>query len=321
MRIIAVNSSILPTQSFLYYCYLFFAFYCKFFRVGYWRIIFHHISDGKDECIVPLVVNKKRKQIRSISYYGRLDYDDIICSTNSGLFICEVFKCLCNAYPDYTITWKNINENSPTYLVLQNILNVQEPCVAINLPPTYDEYYSSLSKNQRQNIRTAYNRLKNDCIHASFTCYDSSNPLNISLWNKCEGIYERRHNMIANNRIIQYFSRVRNPYHHILMKHPQRRIYVLQVDDIPLAYMAGLYDEKKKIYLVPRLCINDVYCKYSPGIILINETIKCIISQGVKIIDLMQGDEPYKFAMGGNVHYNYQLQIAISTLMQYVYSA
>ena len=319
-RIIAANSAIIPTQSFMYYCYLYVAFYYKFLRRGYWRIVFHYISNGQDECIVPLVVNSKRKQIRSLSYYGRLDYDDIISSNNSAVFVKEVIAQICNIYPQYTLVWKNINEHSTLYPVLKNIIQVQSPCVSIPLPVSYNEYYSSLSKHQRQNLRTAYNRLKTDNLDISFKIFDKSAQISKSLWNKCERIYEERHNMVTSSKFKQMWDRITNPYHHIMMKHPQRKIFVLFANNSPIAYMAGLYDEKQKAYYVPRLCINDEYGRYSPGIILVNETAKYLIDHGATLLDLMEGDEKYKLAMGGVVTNNYQIQISTNELFEYVHT-
>ena len=319
-HIVKRNSTIKPTQSFDYYFYLCFAFYSRLLRNGYWRIVFHYISNGQDECIVPLVVNSKRKQIRSLSYYGRLDYDDIISSNNSAVFVKEVIAQICNIYPQYTLVWKNINEHSILYPVLKNITQVQSPCVSIPLPVSYDEYYSSLSKHQRQNLRTAYNRLKTDNLDISFKIFDKSAQISKSLWNKCERIYEERHNMVTSSKFKQMWDRITNPYHHIMMKHPQRKIFVLFANNSPIAYMAGLYDEKQKAYYVPRLCINDEYGRYSPGIILVNETAKYLIEQGATLLDLMEGDEKYKLAMGGSVATNYKVQATTTELLEYVYS-
>lgn len=315
-HIVERNPAIMPTQSFEYYCYLFLAFYSRLFKVGRWRMTFHYYKNDKEECIIPLIVNHKRKQIRSVSYYGRLDYDDVISTTNSLEFISEAMGKICQLYPQYRITWKNINEKCIVYTTLKEIAEIQEPCVSIELPTSYEQYYTSLSKHQRQNVRTSYNRLNTDGISFSFQCYDSSKALNKLLWNKCEKLYTLRHNI--DHCVMQ---RLRNPYHHILVKHPQQKIFILASDNNPIAYMAGLYNEQQKIYYVPRLCINDVYKKYSPGIILVNETIKYLINQGTSVLDLMEGDELYKIAMGGVVYNNYQIHKTTEDILHYVYTS
>ncbi len=310
-----------PTQSYEYYRYLFAAFYSRVKNVGRWRMRFCYYCDGQNKCIMPFVVNHKRKQIRSVSYYGRLDYDDIISTTNSVLFISDFIKRLCNTYPHYELLLKNINEQGILYSVLKDVVTKQEPCVAIKLSPTYEQYYLSLSKHQRQNIRTSYNRMANDSLTISLQCYDSSRQLSRSLWNQCEVMYENRHNMVADNRWKQTYNRFTNPYHHIMMKHPERMIFILEANGIPLAYMAGLYNEKQQSYYVPRLCINDLYGRYSPGVVLVNETVKYLIAHKACVLDLMLGDEPYKVAMGGMINNNYQLQITTDQLFKDVHTS
>jgi CelD/BcsL family acetyltransferase involved in cellulose biosynthesis len=105
-----------------------------------------------------------------------------------------------------------------------------------------------------------------------------------------------------------------------MIKHPQRKLFVLFVNNSPIAYMAGLYDERQKAYYVPRLCINDEYGRYSPGIILVNETAKYLIDHGATLLDLMEGDEKYKLAMGGVVTNNHQIQISTNELFEYVHT-
>lgn len=308
-------------QSYEYYRHLFFSFYARLLKVGHWRMRFCYFTDGNDECIIPVIVNRKRRQIRSVSYYGRLDYDDIISTTRSRNFIVDCLQELCKTYQHYEIDWRSINEQSTLFSIIEQVVVKQEPCVAIHIPESYEQYYMSLSKHQRQNIRTSYNRLTLDGVAISLQKYDLSNPISRSVWNQCETLYERRHEYDSVNNIRLLYNRITNPYHYILTKHPEHEIYVIMSNNIPLAYMAGLYDKTQNTYYVPRLCINEEYSRYSPGIVLINETIKHLILQGAKVLDLMLGDEPYKIAMGGYIHNNYSLQMSTDELLKYVHAS
>lgn len=316
-----LNAKILPTQSYEYYRYLFLTFYFRVKNVGRWRLLFHYFNNGQDECIIPLIINNKRRKIRSVSYYGRMDYDGVIATTHSKEFISACLVELCEQYPHYEMIWKNVYELDSLYPLIQEIAVLQEPCVSIELPTLYDDYYKSLSKHQRQNIRTSYNRLAADSISFSFKKYDSPHPLESSIWKQCEEIYEMRHNMIHNSYWRQILGRYTNPYHYILKRHSNHKIFVLFAWNIPMAYMAGIYNENLKTYYVPRLCINEAFYKYSPGILLVNETIKYLLSEGAQVLDLMQGDEPYKFAMGGITHNLYTLQTTTDELLKHVHSA
>lgn len=81
----------------------------------------------------------------------------------------------------------------------------------------------------------------------------------------------------------------------------------LDIDGTLAAFMSGLV--KDNVFVVPRLSINNEYRRYSPGIILINEAIKYFISDTkITILDLSQGQESYKYNMGGKEHYTYEFR-------------
>ena len=92
-------------------------------------------------------------------------------------------------------------------------------------------------------------------------------------------------------------------------------MYVLFHGEIPIAYMAGLLGKEQNCYFVPRLCIDSKYIRFSPGIVLLVETIREIINRGIGHLDLMLGDEPYKTAMGGRVHQNFELKCKVDELL------
>jgi len=64
--------------------------------------------------------------------------------------------------------------------------------------------------------------------------------------------------------------------------------------------------------IVPRLAINNSFSFYSPGVILAMSAIKEIINRksGIKIIDFMQGQEKYKYQIGGYEHEVLSLEIS-----------
>lgn len=318
-RICANNNQIKPTQYFDYYYHLFSSFYCNPKKVIRWRFVFYYISDGNNECIIPFIENRKKKIIRGVSNYGRLDYEDILASTNSVLFIQESLQTVFVNYLDYRIDIKNINEDSLYFSAWGDSMVFHENCVKIQLPDNYDDYIESLSKHQRQNIRTAYNKLDKGRIHIEVIKYDNNNQINRRLWNTCEKLYEKRHDS-GDSLLSKWYIRFTNPYHYILSKGDNYRIMVLLHNNVPLAYMAGLIDLNNKCFYIPRLCINEDYLRFSPGIILIVETIKSLIEEGISYLDLMQGDEQYKLAMGGIINKNYSLKCHVEVLFHNVYT-
>lgn len=75
---------------------------------------------------------------------------------------------------------------------------------------------------------------------------------------------------------------------------------MLTIDGESAASMEGFYNEKLKSVELPRLSINEKFGWYSPGLILLNESIKRFGEDDkVRTIDLTRGIEKYKFDMGG----------------------
>lgn len=314
-RICSKNTSIRPTQFYGYYKQLFRSFYSHPTKVFRWRMVFHYVSDGTNECIIPIIINRKRHIIRGISSYGRLDYEDIVTSVNDVEFVRKSIHKVFTKYVGYSLDMNNINEGGILYKALQPILVPQLPCVAINIDKDYDLYIAGLSKHQRQNIRTAYNRLETENYEFQLVQYDKKYPLPRKIWNQCEHIYESRHGYTYTGGKIQlWWDRITNPYHRILVQESSKLTFVLYHHNKVVAYMAGLCTNQT--FYVPRLCINMEYYRYSPGIILVNETIRSLITQGIKTLDLMEGDEPYKLAMGGYIHQNYKLNTDVNKIIE-----
>ena len=72
--------------------------------------------------------------------------------------------------------------------------------------------------------------------------------------------------------------------------------------------MSGL-KSKQKEFIVPRLSICDDFSFFSPGMILINEVIKFFIeSNQIHCLDLSQGNEKYKYQMGGINHLTFSFK-------------
>lgn len=79
---------------------------------------------------------------------------------------------------------------------------------------------------------------------------------------------------------------------------------MLFVDDELAAFMGGFISHGEGSYAVPRLSINEKFGFYSPGILLVNETARYMQENTpLRILDLSQGTESYKYKMGGTEHY------------------
>ena len=309
-RIAHASPHLLPTQEYDYQKYLFWSFYSHPRRVLHSQIKHIHISKGDDECIFPIVVNRKTKQLFGLSHFEHLDYDDIISTTKDSSTLKELLQIALAEYRGNHIYIPNINEHSLLYTIIPEHLTFSDNCVQISLPDNYDDYIHSLSKHQQQNIRTAYNRMSRNDVNYHLVQYNFSNRISRKMWRQLCFMHHKRH-----NEVVSRMDLLRNPYYHILRKNKNNTIYVLFDNDIPMAYMSGLMSTQHNTYYVPRLSVNMKYATYSPGVILLCETIKQMIAQKVNCIDLMLGDEPYKLAMGGTIHRNYYLDCDVDDIL------
>ena len=75
--------------------------------------------------------------------------------------------------------------------------------------------------------------------------------------------------------------------------------------------MNGLKTHNGATVAVPRLAIDTEYSFYSPGYVLVCETIRYIAAHPVlKELDLSRGDEKYKLDMGGQLYRTYDYDLS-----------
>ena len=278
--------------------------------------LFYYFVDGSDrqkECIIPVLVNEKEKVLANYSQFGPIDYYDIICSSNSDGFLSDCINALFEEYRGYKMNFENVPESSVLCNLLEGCERQTAPCVRIEFQSLqYEDYYQSLSKHQRQNLRTAYNKLQKSDKAFSVVKYDAKNRIPSSVHNKCMKLYEERCVMKNGGyRREGFFSKLaavkdsRTNLVNMLVKKGDNSVFVLFIDNAPAAYMVCFYDQHRPMVYVPRLSANVDYLKYDAGILLLNESIKRLLSEGINVVDLTRGDEPYKIAMGGVVVNNY----------------
>ncbi len=201
--------------------------------------------------------------------------------------------------------------------------------VNIPVPDTWEEYIPSLSTNARQNVRKAYRRMEKDNINYSLSLYSpAEKPLPKSVWRKMMKIYcgrrvaKYRKGVFSNETkggpIVQslkylYYITIKCLWFRAkhdafsLRKEPNTIHIVLWEGDQIMAFMSGFVTKDGKRYTVPRIAINERYQFYSPGCILLAETIRRFIDSPLHNLDLSRGDESYKFKMGGIAYYTHDI--------------
>lgn len=182
----------------------------------------------------------------------------------------------------------------------------------IPVPDDPDVLLKSLSSSVRQNIRTAYNRMKRDGIEYRFEVFDAAHPLSDEIWGKIMDLYfDRVFTKYRSEKVQSRFARRRMRRIYYKFKHDTLSLHylpnswhaVLWNGDRIMAFMNGLTTHDGSSVSVPRLAIDAEYHFYSPGYVLVTEAIRYIAAHPtLRELDLSRGDEKYKFDMGGQTY-------------------
>lgn len=206
-------------------------------------------------------------------------------------------------------------ENSPFFTMAMNNnsqLSVKyTDCAHIDILDSYADYWASLSKSVRQNIRTAKNRLIKDNKKYTITYYISKKiPDDIA--NQLLNIYEERRIAKNNSKkklryiLTEIIRRYRkNSYNVVLnsMKLSNNNFAAtISIDDNVAGYFYGLNDGRGKASII-HVSFNMDYRKYSPGMILLSDAMQHVHEERLlSCFDLATGNEKYKFDLKAKIH-------------------
>ena len=290
--------------------------------------------------------------LKSVSYYVVFEQDKpiliagfrkynkdtvILLGSRAGYDYCDIIWSNENVFEDgiklvfaelkrskiKNIIWKFWEVDSYSFTTIKKLVNVVEinevknTRINIGNYDSYDDYWKSLGKHAKQNVRTAYNRLKRENKKIEFKFYDSNTicennfctkldefldlylvrqSLKYKGGKKLHQLYLSKFNYITNS--------LRND-HSIMME--------IRIDDELAAFMQGTLNSDWSEYEIPRLAINDKFAFFSPGMILVNEAIKYMMGNtDIKIFNLCRGDEKYKYDMGGENYYTANVKLTLN---------
>lgn len=293
--------------------------YCVIHR--YIPIYYEIIENGETMMIVPLCKYVGENRFCNLGNVNGFQLFDIVY--RKGLTekrIDELLAHVLDALHLDSIEIVGLPENAQLYHSITRLAEMGELSVGISCSENvsisgamgYEHYYQSLSKNNRQNLRTAYNRMNRDCVRMQFEVI-TGRPVPRNAHKELMEVYYNRHTLrygVATSKIKRFYLLYFDFSTKCLQKHPQNFNAVLYLNGEIAAFMSGLKDGDRDSVIIPRLSINDKYYKYSPGVVLINETMKYIIEDmDINVLDLSKGAEQYKLSMGGTIYPTYSLKI------------
>lgn len=281
------------------------------------------------------MLNKLKGEYSLFGDVNGCEYCDFIYADNVNI---ERYVEKLKVYLDSPILCPMVLENAKLYqecCCFSSYSFIREKSnVHIFLDNKYNDYFSGLSKSVRQNLRTAYNRLFKDShtfeikiihnidnitsseyisqngIQASMECNYITKKITLSekeeLFSTMIDLYVDRHSKqynVQTSSLKKWYLKKLNFSTVSLKKLDNGFSSLLFIDGKLAAFMSGFKNQYGTTLVIPRLSINSDFLFYSPGLMLVNETIKYLYSQtSVKELDLSQGTEKYKFDMGGEVH-------------------
>lgn len=284
----------------------------------YFTSLYAVIKRGEETVLIaPLWIVKRtfkwvnKKGVYFLGREGWSDYLNFIYKDFDGDAVVFLLKKITEKYKIHHYYFSELKKSSQTYnffLSRMNLIkNSQLTCVALSLPSTKEDYNMLLSKNARQNIRTAHNRLKKDGKKVHFVFDDKHVDRDF-----CREM--REHRFVEKFR---HFSRLRLMKHRLMyrltfhfkpylpfMCYDAGHFLTTYIDNNLCSFFYYIIDDIHQQIFVIAAGVNLEYSRYSPGIISLHAFIEEMIEKTkIDIIDFTRGDEPYKYAVGGKSHY------------------
>lgn len=280
-----------------------------------------------DELIAPLVINEAEHHINMVGHDESSDYLTFIHGPMSVECLKKDIKEVLITYRNYHFQLSKINEIFPMREAMEKLISDEIKCIethsaaCVHVFTDYDtSLYNNMGKSKRQNYRTALNRMEKDghkyIIETGFKKVDKK------LSQKLYKLYfQRRYDCDEqpSGRLKQLYYRVRyrigissfGDRQDVLSNYAKRKPVFLSsifIDGNLAAFCEGAYSNDGKIICIARVATHSDYYKYSPGFVLLVNTIDKVKDQ-IRVFDLTRGTESYKFDLNGVKHLNYSYQI------------
>lgn len=282
------------------------------------RIVYFTVRESSSDAAIVLLgfffikSTKGTKSIQFAQLLGPSDYYDFVYAKPvSASFLKDCIAKIVSDQGCTTFSFSHIKESSALFEALQLFGTLESnslDCVALDLSTSYDAHYRSLSKNARQNLRTAHNRISKNGVRSELLFLNQQDADTID-FKLLKAIYKER--SASKNQAVHWKSQLYNllddPFRKKLdlfdleeVKDTNFVVGILKLDDVIGAYFFGL--KNGSVIEINRVALNHNLKFYSPGMVLLDAFVKLAYETGIKTIDLTVGDEKYKYDLGGTTH-------------------
>lgn len=276
-----------------------------------------YVSDNnRVRLIIPVIHQKtvnifrrikgnRDKGIYILGYDTYPDYLNLIYDDTDDVMLDFAFSEIRKRYMYIPIFWDYILSNTVfgRWCEAHADFYFDKISVSIHIPDSKSEYDAKLSKNTRQNIRTAKNRIEKDKRDYRAFIYEKTDDR--ELLNKLNSMYLKRAR--TKNKTLDEFLHfihtcLREKNYNIIeqsmMRMEESFLMLVCIDGETAGYLYGLKD--RKAIRIMRNCFDMKYAYYSPMTTAIYDyVIKLIQERSFTELDFTRGTEEYKLKMGG----------------------
>lgn len=249
----------------------------------------------------------------------RFDFVDFIYNPNvSRELHQEAFGVLLDHWKRNGVTevrWNYLETAAKSYdYAKAYLLDDNQAVESVLIPlaaPSFEEHFSDLSKGTRQNIRTAYNRSKRDGRSLEFHIYQAVEGWSEKATEELKAIRKQHLDVYLKRQATRYdhgdiifrlFKRKADFLHGVISS-PYGFMADITLDGQIAAFMHGYSNQRRNSIEIPRLALNPEFSFYSPGILLVVETLKYLYQTSDRpSLDLCRGTEQYKLSLGGELY-------------------
>lgn len=292
------------------------------------------ISDDSDKAVLiaPLMFQKHKFKIsKNVEKYGIYflmskysDYLNFIYDEPNDNAINLIFDYIKSNYSGFPLFFYCLRQDTALYKNLKNRRNLQETeecCVSIDIHCDLEEYKKRLSKNTRQTLRTAKNRIDKSGINYKICI--CSRVRNEKLIKELLKVHFKRLRDIklADKKgffyiytlIRFYIDEYSEIYHGIIkdsmMKMKNTWLLIIYIDQQVAGYLFG-FKERNRVVRILQNCYEKKYAYYSPVFYGFYTCIcNSIQSKSVDVFDMTRGEENYKYKLGGKEMYNSNFEL------------
>jgi hypothetical protein len=303
-----------------------------FFSEPKWRVdqkwvylVVEHLNEAV--IIAPLIIQRfgfslaghlwARPGVYMIGRRGFSDYLNLIYDNFKPEVVEFLFTYLRNRYGIKFLSFENLlaEADLATYLTQSHKYEAKNmTCVALTLPPTLSEYQALLSKNTRQNLRTALNRCKRNEIEFTHELHFEVNEklmlemktlreqrLDVKLEKKkaTQNLSAKIKSLLIKGLIM--FNRFMHGAQDPLSENTRPWCLIVRNKDKLVAFFWGIRSFSEEQLYVIFAAVHPEYEWYSPGKLSLQTFIEKIYKDvlKIKLIDFTRGGESYKYEVGG----------------------